>query len=129
MLPRGWKLRERRKNKHGGFVYSKEQVFGLACFETRTIDVVRIETRADLFVFLHEIGHIHCGHGREASHADLSAVHEYEAETWAIRAMRGMGFAVPRSCLAEAKAYVRGLIVDPEQEDPAVVKFAYGADS
>lgn len=97
---------------------------------TRHIRVERIEDRNDLFIYLHEVGHVRCGHIRGNDMKRDNWLHEYEADIYAVTAMREAGIAVPREQLAHQKSLVRGLIeADAEGcHDDAVLKYAYGRE-
>lgn len=89
-----------------------------------------IISRSTLFLFLHEAGHIrmsHWGAGIERPRE------EYEAEQYAIKAMRAAGLAVPRKEIVGAKRYVRQCIekVDPKwhlELDEEILRFAFGRE-
>jgi hypothetical protein len=86
-----------------------------------------------LFVFLHEVGHAVNGHVHADRCNEPVWQHEYEAEAWAIAAMRAEGFRVGRALLAAARANVAGHILRAIAADrfevdgfgPAAVKFAF----
>ena len=85
---------------------------GSTCFETSTITSVPIDNRYGLYVFLHECGHAHLHH--KDSHDQWAGAPEweieYEAETYAIKAMRSAGLSVPQKVLDEARDYVASLL-------------------
>jgi hypothetical protein len=98
--PRGWKVRERLP-RHGcagqavaaGIIY---------CPPLNNPDA--------LYVYLHEVGHvvgkhIYPGVTTEAD-KELGWLEEFEAEKYAIGAMRAEGFRVDRETLADARRYV-----------------------
>jgi hypothetical protein len=83
---------------------------GLAIMDRRLFLMAHaVDSRSWLFVFLHEVGHAKFKHpdtrGEVPSH-----VEEYEAERYAIAAMRHEGIPVPRDELADAKRNVRACI-------------------
>ena len=118
-LPRGWTFVERATMPNNWL--------GFCDWDKHEIVVLPVCNRERLYVFLHECGHVHCGHQAEIVHG---AEHEFEAEQYAHKAMRGAGFAVPRQVTDDARAYVRRLVeaeVD-EQHTSRVLRFAYGRD-
>ena len=92
-LPKGWTLRIRK---------FPDGARGMCSFRRRTIFLSRpIKTRADVFVFFHEVGHMRCQHWDTPNH-----ISEYQAERYAILAMRLEGIPVPRDELRIAKQNV-----------------------
>lgn len=76
---------------------------GFATKDTIHYDAA-IRTRATLYDALHELGHIvlgHLGAGRKRRWE-----REQEAERWAQKRMRELGFAVPRRQVAAGRGYV-----------------------
>ena len=126
-LPRGWKLVERQFN---------EEIDGYAHKNTRTIYCIPLKDTYALFVFLHEVGHIRCGHMRKGHNTPLDDyTDEYEAEMWAINAMKAAGFRVTDHMLENARHNVRNAIQIEEEHneragvyvavDKEILKFAY----
>lgn len=92
------------------FDFSK--TIGLTCFDTKTITTLPIINRYTLYVGLHECGHAALHRkdylGNWLNTPDWQV--EYEAETYAIKAMRAAGVPVPRVCLHDARDYVGSLL-------------------
>ena len=99
--PRGWKIRERLP-RHG--------CTGMAFLTPRIIYCPPLNNPDALYVYFHEVGHVvgkHLYPGRiRPDDRDMGWIDEYEAETYAIGAMRAEGFRVDRSTLADAREYV-----------------------
>jgi hypothetical protein len=85
--------------------------------------------RASLFIFLHECGHVHLKHLTRAVKLPTWR-EEYEADQYAIAAMRALKLPLPRERLREAKQVLRDDIVKGqhkhEEIDEEVLKYAYG---
>ncbi|HEY5346830.1 MAG TPA: hypothetical protein VIJ72_01455 [Rhizomicrobium sp.] len=126
--PRGWHVVERPPHNNA---------IGMVTQTRHLIYVPPLVDEDALFVFLHEVGHIvnrHLHPGRPLPGDAPSWQIEYEAESWAIAAMRAEGFAVSRRNLAAARQNVRHRIeealaagrLDAELEgtDLAALKFA-----
>jgi hypothetical protein len=95
-LPRGWTLR----------LDAELSSRGRCNFGAKRITLkVPVTDRNSLFVFLHEVGHVRC-HAKEPDGAPDYLI-EYEAERYAIAAMRHEGVPVPRIELDKAKENVR----------------------
>lgn len=105
--PWGWRIEERGPLLGDEFM-SEGRTIAQCFFDRKFIYCPDIVCRRSLYIFLHECGHVHHGdHHRD----DLPLWQiEYEAEQYAIQAIRGAGLAMPRDALQSAKAYVRGLI-------------------
>jgi hypothetical protein len=87
--------------------YHERGLRGRAIIGTRTILVPRPTTRRRLYVFAHECGHIALDHrGRRPRHRQ-----EYEAERYALEAMRRHGVAVPEAEILAGKRYVAAKIL------------------
>ena len=120
--PKGWLVIE-RPVRHGND--------GLALATSRTIYVPYLRDLHALYVFLHECGHVHMKHVRadDDKTKDMPLwQQEWEAEQYAIRAMRAAGFRVPNYMMKSARAYVgEHLTLEDYDEDayPAAVKFAF----
>ena len=126
--PRGWRVVERTPRN------------GAIGMVTQTRHVIYVPPLVDeeaLFVFLHEVGHIvnHHLHAGPPLPGDAPGWQiEYEAENWAIAAMRAEGFPVSRRMLAAARRNVRHRIEEAlavnkldgqlDALDPAALKFA-----
>lgn len=126
-LPQGWRLIERTPGDDGRY-YDKEsrtRLYGVACFDDKTIECVCIDNRYALGVLLHECGHVRMGH---ANPTHSTAQDEYEAETYAIRAMRAAGLRVPRQYIDDARRYIRAHVEHEADLDhePDLLRFAYG---
>lgn len=101
---------------------------GIACFKSKSIKCIEIDSYYNLAVFLHECGHVNLGHKQDADSLDYLAQIEYEAEMYAVTAMRAMGLRVPARYLQDAKKYVRACVErtpDAPHSDE-VLRFAYG---
>lgn len=85
--------------------------------------------RDSLAFFLHEVGHVVCGHCDDPSVPGWLA--EYEADTWAFAALRAEGIAVSERYRGLARHNVRCYIEKERGKDPdadiedAALKFAY----
>lgn len=119
--PKCYRVVERElKGEHDGFVN----------FPKRTIVVYPVTDNYDLFVYLHECGHVHSGHGQGESTPAWRD--EYEADQYAIKAMRAGGFAINRKQVTEFRRQVAEAIEKWEQEtgehvnDEDVLRYAYG---
>jgi len=125
--PRGWKVIEKWPEDQGGFVTRWGRVSGITVYHEKTIYCLPVFTRESLYVFLHECGHVHLGHGDD--HESALALHEFEAEEFAKVSMRSMGIAVPRGMLRSAREYVRSCIESQPEVDQErrVLQFAYGS--
>lgn len=95
--PRGWKLVEKP---------SDGKTDGCADMSTRTITCPPLVTEYALFVYLHEVGHVRCGH-LLAGQPGVGWLEEYEAEMWAMAAMRAVGFRITREMMNNARENVR----------------------
>lgn len=62
-------------------------------------------TRTTLYGFLHEIGHIVMGHGKNCPLRRYEK--EAQAEEYARKSMKEYGFAVPRKSVVLGNAYIR----------------------
>ena len=112
-VPRGWTWVERS----GNIGTSKDRVTeGRADFNTKTITTIEVRDRVSLYTFLHEVAHVMLCHDEQGEYG-YSAEDEYEAEVYAHKLMRTLGFAVPRQCTEDAREYVREL-VDKEPDAP-----------
>lgn len=129
-LPRGWTFIEHSPQRSGKFYGIMEDeepylVFGETDFDKKEIHCVRIVDRFSLAVFLHECAHAHMQHGRSS---DSAAQDEFEAEMYAIKALRAAGLSAPRKYLIGARDYVAAHVVAEGGLDHSeeVLKFAYG---
>lgn len=130
-LPRGWKLKWKKGRTYPGekfYVKGHGYVRGIAHLDDRFIESIEPTTYYNLAVFLHECGHAQLGHVHDEGTIDYGAEIEYEAEQYAIKAMRAMGLTVSAKYLRDAKKYVRDCVEEePDvQHSDAVLKFAYG---
>ena len=129
--PRGWSVIERGEPRkdywdewHGPSDLG--EVLALADFDSRTIFVPPLIDRDSLYLFLHECGHVHFDH-HSLPDAPMWVI-EYEAERYAISAMRAEGVAVPRDAVKAAKRYVKRCIqCSTNDEDPPsyIVRWAF----
>lgn len=99
--PRGWRVIER---------LPRNGAIGMVTQTRHCIYVPPLVDKNALFVFLHEVGHIvnqhlHAGPSLPGDAPGWQI--EYEAEHWAIAAMRAEGFTVSREMLAAARQNVR----------------------
>ncbi len=118
-LPKGYRLKE--INLHGNTA-------GYAT-SNREIICEPITDRERLFVFLHECGHVHNSHLRK--NIDIPAwQEEYEADQYAIVAMRSAKIPIPKVILAHHKSLVRMAInLDPDGTDNVkALHYAYGRE-
>jgi len=76
---------------------------------TRELYVPSPVCRESLFIYLHECGHMHLGHCKPTYKEPLWK-QEWEAEQWAIAAMRRERLPVPRSMITRAKLYIKECI-------------------
>lgn len=114
--PAGYTIHMRKMRVHNGMTEFSRSI---------TIDNA-LEDRFALFVFLHECGHVHMGHMRHGPEQPRWE-EEYEADQYAIRAMRKAGIAIPREALATHKDILRGLIKDAGHVDnDKALKYAFG---
>lgn len=129
--PRGWKIIERKPENHKGqFKIFGQWSVGIAVYDSKTIIVGTVKDRRDLFVVLHECGHVNCGHFSNDEEGLVStAQHEYEAEQYAIEAMRAAGIPVPRRSTFLARENVRDFIEEEADisHNEECIKFAYGS--
>jgi len=118
--PAGYSLTERSMPSH----------YGITVF-CRGMTVEPIIDRASLLTFLHECGHVHCRH---MTAKDMPAWREeFEADQYAIKAMRAEGYAVPRERLKHGQKVVRDLIAAANKkgdhvDDDEVLRYAFGRD-
>ena len=103
-LPRGWKLRisQQMKTQFGYTHPAKKEIV--------MYHHVRHWTRWSLMIFLHEVGHVRIKHDVDAP----AHVEEYEAELYAMYALRHEGIPVPCDGLDNAKRNVRVRIHEDE---------------
>lgn len=79
---------------------------GFATPDDRTIHYnKKMATRRTLYGFLHEVGHIVFGHGKNCQLRRFEK--ESQAEEYARESMRMLGFPVPRSQVALGNTYVK----------------------
>ena len=79
---------------------------GFAKVDDRTIHYsAKCATRKTLYGFLHEVGHIVMGHGKDCPLRRYER--EAQAEEYARKSMKDYGFAVPRSAVALGNRYVK----------------------
>ncbi len=83
-----------------------------------------------LFILLHECGHVHMKHLKGGGKlGGPNWREEYEADQYAIKALRAEGIPVHRGRLQHQKSLVRDLIEQSdgsEHVDEEVLKYAYG---
>jgi hypothetical protein len=116
--PAGYQLTERSMNAN----------YGLTTF-SRSISCEPIVDSASLFIFLHECGHVHLKHLTRKVKLPTWR-EEYEADQYAIHAMKALGIPLPRVRLREAKEVLRDDILKGqhkhEEIDEEVLKYAHG---
>lgn len=121
--PAGYRLLRRQLRKNDG----------LATYQA-TINVApHLEGREALFVALHEFGHVHNRHLRNfPGYRVLPAwQYEFEADQYAIQAMRKAGIPVPRERLAWQKEIVRDLIAQDDGSEHVpeeILRYAFGRE-
>lgn len=121
--PAGYRLLRRKMHQNDG----------LATYQA-TINVdPGLKGREALFVTLHEFGHVHNRHLRNVpGFRPLPAwQYEYEADQYAINAMREHGIPIPRDRLAWHKEIVRDLIAQDDGSEHVpdeILKYAFGKD-
>jgi len=78
---------------------------GFAAPDSRTIHYnAKMATRATLYGFLHEVGHVVKGHGKASKLRRFER--EQEAEDYARDSFRAYGIAVPQKQVAQGNAYI-----------------------
>ncbi len=79
--------------------------YGRAVFSRRLLRVPKPKTLLTLHIYLHECGHVHCGHFKR----DGKSRHrqEYEAEVYAFEAIEAEGLEPDPRSVERAKKYVR----------------------
>jgi hypothetical protein len=87
---------------------------GLCHWEKRHLLVPTLKDTPTVFVFFHECGHVRLGHD-DSSHRPRYR-REYEAERFAITAMRVEGLIIPWWVLNQAKINVWNCIITDESE-------------
>lgn len=107
--PRGWTLRFRASGP-AAIAYVDDK--------TRVLKCPRIVDRETLFFFFHEVGHIRCGHFDDKV---VTYVEEYEAERYAIAAMRAEGIPVSRQSMIDARERLRLHIADAERKGVRII--------
>lgn len=119
-LPAGYELKIRAMTAHNGLAEFKRSI---------TIDSA-LEEREALFVFLHECGHVHCRHLGKMEKRFPIWRQEYEADQYAIRAMKAEGISIPRGTLSDHREVLREYIDCAhdrgETVDDEVLRYAYG---
>lgn len=123
--PRGWSI------AFGGTHLDDArdgQVLGYADFGSRRLVCPPITDRASLVIALHECGHVNLGHGEDHDDFDVDA--EWEAESYAYRAMRACGIPVPRESIENGRAYLRSIYETGKggaEPSERAMRFMYGA--
>jgi len=85
----------------------RKTLSGWAWPASKTISVPPPTTRRRLFIYAHECAHVALDHiGKTPRHRE-----EYEAQRWAIEAMRRYGVPVPKRSLQRAKSHVGWKII------------------
>lgn len=130
-LPKGWRVIWRTPHNSVGQFFNPGTgwVRGVTDYAHKVVECVEVCDRASLLVYLHELAHIVLRHDLdEVYHQDAQC--EYEAEAWAMAALRASGLAVPRSYTQSARAYVqRCIALTPRaQQTEECLRFAYGKD-
>jgi hypothetical protein len=105
---------------------------GLAEFKRSITLNSHLEERAMLFVFLHECAHVHMRHLGKMEKRKPLWLQEFEADQYAIKAMRAEGIPLPRAQLANHKSVMQEYIVtghaNGDTVDDEVLRYAYGRD-
>lgn len=118
--PVGYKLERRRMTANNGE----------ARLEMTIVINKELEGATALFVFLHECGHVHLKHLKgNGKLAGPNWNEEWEADQYAIGAMKKAGVPIPRAILAHHKSLVRELIEQSDgSEHPSdeVLRYAFG---
>jgi len=116
--PKGYAYKEKRMSKYYAYAINDRAIY---------LDP-RLEGRDALYTFLHECGHVHLRH----CHAGANVPEwreEYEADQYAINAMRAEGVAVPRERVQWRKRLMRVLIEEADEPvDEEVLRWAYGRE-
>ncbi len=124
-LPRGYRLHELEGDR---------QFEASVSSTTKTIRCRPIIDNYDLFIFLHECGHVHLKHVNTNCDAVPFAHDEYEADQYAIRAIRASEFSLERECIRVQKQSLREIIEYTREYDPRpidddeILKYAYGRE-
>lgn len=103
-VPPGWSMVERAPRPYYDKNKGREmEEWGSCNYQSSTLYVPPLTSRANLYIACHEIGHatLHVDNDPKSFH-----VREYEAEQFAIGLMRTEAVPVPRSELASAKKNV-----------------------
>lgn len=121
-LPAGYELKIRAMSANNGLAEFKRSI---------TVDS-SLEEREMLFVFLHECGHVNLRHlGKMEKRFPLWR-QEFEADQYAIKAMKADGIPIPRKQLQGNKEVLREYIDlahdKAEHVDDEVLRYAYGRD-
>jgi hypothetical protein len=103
--PKGWKVIEKPHADYHGRATSD-----------RVIVCPRLDERDALLIFLHEAGHVVLGHLDDPTVPDWKA--EYEADQWAMKAMRAEGVAVPERARGVQRHMVRCYVEKAQDKDP-----------
>lgn len=105
---------------------------GLASFQ-RTITIDKdLRGGAAIFTFLHECGHVHSKHLRKSARGLPLWRVEFEADQYAIKAMKKIGTPIPRATAAHHKQLMREYVeaaLDKDHTteiDEDVLRYAYG---
>jgi len=119
LRPRGWIVVERPPT---------DNLFGCSYWNGKKITCPPLVDRFALGVLFHEYGHVYLQHHAETCAPEF--FQEYEAEIWAIAALRSKGFYVPKKFIEEARQNVGRAIERYKGDyppDEKILKFAYGA--
>lgn len=116
--PKGYLLKRRKLGDLNGY----------AAFQREIVVDCSLDDRTALFIFLHECGHVHHQHLRQRHHEEVPDWQcEYEADQYAIKAMRAHKIPVPRAVLEGHKSELRALIDKAHEEVPKpVLRYAFG---
>lgn len=136
--PRGWKLSATGKHPNEGDGF---QTIASVDWNTKTLIHPEIVDRHALVVYLHECGHVHYRHDKDTDHH--AAEQEWEAETYAWKALRAAGIAVPRWTVKSLRRYLRNIVEGLYEKDAyhspgydnadiapsdEIMRFIYGRD-
>ena len=117
--PRGYEIRRRPLKAADGYAEHISRI---------TVDS-SLRGNEALFVALHEFGHVHYSH--LAGTGLPRWLEEYEADQYAIGAMRKENIPIPRERLRHQKAEVARLIAESKTSEvpgDEVLKYAFGKD-
>jgi hypothetical protein len=92
------------------------------------IHAPRPTTIGSLHIFLHECGHVHCGHYDSRIRGGVRIpryLEEMQAEQWALATMQKHGIKVPQHVINDMREYVANGIVKAERKGATIDPAAY----